>query len=277
MRVLAGLLAVVALAGTSVSYAQGDNEEAAAEARRIFVEGRAHEEARRYALAAERYQEAHDIMRRAALERAAVALYWAGRALSHVPGRERDARSAFQGFIDSSTLLTEDEQVRDWRSAALEQIAELDARIGPEPESPEAPEGADLDSPTSDIPQETERNQDRDGGGLSPVGPVLMGVGGGAVIAGLVMVGVAYVQNQDQAGRCPDFVGCDPAMREEADSTLALGLAGDVVWVAGGAVAIAGLVLTLVLEEEGEERARSELLLQGRLAGGLAAVRWRFQ
>ena len=43
-------------------------------------------------------------MRRAALERAAVALFWAGRALYHVPGRERDARAVPEGTMSSSEI-----------------------------------------------------------------------------------------------------------------------------------------------------------------------------
>src|SRR5690606_12625608 len=90
---------------------------------------RAHVEAERWALAAEAYRELYDFSREHGAPQAPIALWNVGLALLRVPGREAEARDAFQRFLDESTTLTDDPQVRDWRSTALEHIAELEARI----------------------------------------------------------------------------------------------------------------------------------------------------
>jgi len=247
-RIVAITIAIVALAATPAASAQdGDASDspAAIEARRVFLEGRAHEAAQRYALAAERYQQAHEIMRRAALERAAVALYWAGRALYHVPGRERDARDAFESFIESSTLLTEDSQVRDWRSEALERIAELDARIGSDSNA------RALSSPESEPesePVETETTRS-----ISPVGPVVLGAGGATLLVGAIVAGVALAQNSQLDGLCPDGMCPDtPELRDRANEMLTLSAVADALWIGGAVLSVVGLTLTFVLEEDSD-------------------------
>ena len=94
------------------------------------------------------------------------------------------------------------------------------------------------------------------------------------MISGLVMVGVAYGQDQDHIGACPDRVGCDEALRSEVDATRGLAIAGDVVWITGAAIAATGLVLTFVLQE-GASSDRASLELRGSPGGGYASLRWR--
>ena len=167
--------------------------------------------------------------------------------------------------------------MRDWRSEALERIAELDARIGPE--SSAQPEGAHALSPPDSEAVQTEPSSSDDrtatppGSTISPVGPIVLGVGGAILISGLVTVGIAFGQDQDLVTRCPSRMGCDEAMRSAVEATRNLGLAGDVLWIAGATIAVAGLVLTLTLTEESDED-EGAIEVEGVAGGAVASLRW---
>jgi len=211
------------------------NEEARDEARRLLVEAQDHSDAGRHALAAERYLTMYDVMHEAGLPRASIALYSAGRALAEVPGREREARETLQRFLTESTTLTDDPQVRDWRSNAVEEITELDARI-----EVAAPEEEDAPNEIASAPPE--------GGTISPVGPIVLGIGGAAVLAGLITGGVALAEGDDLRARCGGSV-CPDSDQGRIDNVTALSNATDALLFGGAAVAVVGLVLTLVLRE----------------------------
>lgn len=207
-----------------------------AELARMRDEAIALDEAGRYALAAERYLALHDAMRRAGLPRAPVALWNAGLALTHLPGRERDARDTLQRFLDESTPLTEDAQIRDWRSTALEHIAELDARIGneagPAPSEP-------LANPASP-PAASES--------VSPVGPILLASGGAALLVGAILGGVTLAQDSTLTSMCPGG-SCALGAESFAHEVAALALSTDLLLIGGGVLAATGLLLTLVLRD----------------------------
>ena len=96
-----------------------------------------------------------------------------------------------------------------------------------------------------------------DGGStVSPVGPTLLGVGGAALVAGLILGVVTLDQNSQLDARCPDGVCPDtPELRDRESEMLTLSAVADALWIGGAVVAALGLVLTLVLEEEAETTA----------------------
>lgn len=133
-------------------------------------------------------------------------------------------------------------------------MADLDARLG-------------SSQPPSSSPEST--------GSISPIGPIVMGVGGAALIAGLVLVGVAGAQDADLLERCPDRVGCDESLRQDVEATRSLAVAGDILWIAGAVVAVGGLVLTFALPSD--EQQPVQTAIRGVPGGGLASVSWRLQ
>jgi len=263
--IITAILCVLALAEPTNALAQ---EDATERARRILAESQAHHEAGREALAAEGYLQLYEALREIGRAGAPVALWNAGNALAEVPGRERDAIATLRRFLDESTILTDDPQIRTWRSTAVGLIAELEARAPQSGQDLGEPDGSGAEEPT---PPPTSQ-----GSSVSPVGPVLLGVGGATLIPGLILAAVGLIQNQDLINRCPERVGCDDTVISDAEATRTLGIAGDVLWIVGASVAIAGLVLTLTLEDDADGE-RVEAQLEGVHGGGVASLRGRFQ
>ncbi len=88
---------------------------------------------------------------------------------------------------------------------------------------------------------------------LDIVGWSLVGVGGAAVIAGVVMDVVAASARPEEAEACTimnDRQLCREAARDDIESTNTLALAGDITWIAGAAVAASGATI-LVLSATG--------------------------
>lgn len=227
------LALLLVFAAPALAQEQEEPDQAArTEARRFFREGQAHDDAGRPALAARAYLSMYEVMRQAGLPRAPLALYSAGRSLAQVSGRETEARDTLQRFLTESTPLTEDAEVRDMRSAALEQITELEARAGTTSPPPQAAAAA--------------------GGGISPVGPILLGVGSAAVLAGIITGAVALVEGDGLRATCGGST-CPETQRERVSSVRTLSNVTDGLLIGGGLAALTGLVLTLVLREPARE------------------------
>lgn len=222
-----------------------------ARGRRLQDEARAHVEAERWALAAEAYRELYDFSREHGAPQAPIALWNVGLALLRVPGREAEARDAFQRFLDESTTLTDDPQVRDWRSTALEHIAELEARISSSDASATGDDDGDAHAPndahgSNDVPAPSS------GGGISPIGPVLLGTGVLSLGVAGVFGALALTCESDLRNRCGGLVCLDtPEHRGINDEMRLFGGVTDVLLVAGGLVAVTGLILTFTLTEGG--------------------------
>ncbi|MBZ0118836.1 MAG: PEGA domain-containing protein [Sandaracinaceae bacterium] len=87
------------------------------------------------------------------------------------------------------------------------------------------------------------------GGGMSPIGPIVLGVGGAAVVVGIILGAVASSQDGTLRSMCPTLMGCDESLRGLNDSTHALGAGADGLWIAGAVIAAVGLVLTFTVTE----------------------------
>ncbi|MBX3275818.1 MAG: hypothetical protein KF729_36510 [Sandaracinaceae bacterium] len=226
------------------------DEPARVEARRLLAEAEVHTDAGRPALAARSYLAMHEVMHGAGLPRAPVALYSAGQSLAIVPGRQAEARDLLRRFLDESTTLTDASDIRDWRSTALETIAELEASIPATERTPPpsaatsdpSPRGPDLGASTSE-------------GEVHPVGPIVLAVGGAGLIAGVIIGAVSLGQAGDFRGVCDDLAMCPTALRPQYQEMRDFSAAADVLYVVGGITAALGLVLTLAVQEGSEERA----------------------
>lgn len=250
----AALAPILLLALSGHARAQ-DGDPRVVEARAHFERGEQHYASSQYALAAQEFQLSHELLRAANHQNAGMVLFNVGRSLQELGGHDAEAREAYAGFLAEAPVNAEtQEMIR----TAQGHMRELDARL-----AGSGGQGASAAPPPS-----------RSSGGISPIGPILLGVGGAALISGLVMVGVAYGQDQDHIGACPERIGCDEALRSDVDATRGLAIAGDVVWIAGAAIAAIGLVLTFVLQE-GASNAEASLDLQGSPEGAYASLRWR--
>lgn len=241
---LAALLILAAASGVLVPRAAAQPAAAAASpARRAFEEGREHFEDRRYRLAAESFQRAHDLMREEGLPNAWMILYNLGTSLDEIPGREQDARDAYAGYLEEAERSESEPAARV--ALVRDRIRELELTIAanaPEPETSEE-DDAPVAPPT---PREPET-------AISPIGPIVMGSGGALLLASAITGIVLAVENESLLSSCEGGV-CPTSARERAEGVQGIAIATDVLWIGGAAVAATGLVLTLLLRDEvGEE------------------------
>jgi hypothetical protein len=243
------LCALLALASPS---AQAQDDATETRARQLLAQAQAHYDGGRKALAAQTYLELYELLREAGHPRAPIALWNAGNTLTDVPGRERDAIETLRRFLDESTALTDDQDVRDWRSEAVSLIDELEARVGPEPHGAateqlsEPAEDARVAEPPDDMSGE------EGGGGISPIGPIVLGVGIATAAVGGVLGALALVRDGELAGRCAERTCLDtPENRATNHEMRTLSIAADAMLVAGGLIAIGGIALVLVLNDGG--------------------------
>lgn len=88
------------------------------------------------------------------------------------------------------------------------------------------------------------------------VGWSMVGTGGAAVIAGLVMDGVAAARRPSEEEACLNGDAgllCRDALRDDIEASNRLAIAGDVTWIVGGLIAAGGVVLLLTLPDGDED------------------------
>jgi len=243
-----------------------------ARARALLAEAQGHEDEERYVLAAQLYLELYDVMEEAELARAPVALWSAGNALSQVAGQERRAIDALRRYLDtSSALASGDEQIREWRAMSEPLIEELEARAPSENEP--GGSGSERLDPPEGVPTQA-GEEAAVGESVSPIGPIVLGVGGAALLTGIVVGAVSLSMDSSFRGACDDLTRCTPALRPQYDEMRAFSTAADVLMVAGGAVVVLGLVLTLMVTEPGGESVSASAACSP--DGCLATARGRF-
>lgn len=94
------------------------------------------------------------------------------------------------------------------------------------------------------------------GSPLVPIGIVVGAVGLGAIGAGLVVGAVAAGQRPDEEAACRTSSGgslCLASERDAIESSSSLALVSDVLWIAGSAAAVTGVVLVVVGSSDGDE------------------------
>jgi hypothetical protein len=145
-----------------------------------------------------------------------------------VPGREREARDVIQRFLDESTALSNEPDVADFRSAAVARLAEVNARIESGGRAPDAPS---------------------QGGSVSPVGPIVIGVGAAAILASVITGVLALDASRASEEGCADGL-CPPENEARHEDAVTLGNVTDGLLFPGIGIAAAGIILTLVLPGE---------------------------
>lgn len=220
VRAVVIAVAVAACTWSARGAAQTDDPRVQ-EARRVFDQAEAHYGAAEYLLAARDYERAYELMREAGRDTASIILFNVALSLDAVPGREREARDRYVAFVAQTTANTPLIVTQLQRARA--RIQELDARL-----ALNAAEGS-----------------------ISPVGPIVMGVGGllGAVAIG---TGVAALGEESSlASECDGDVCPDtPALRNRREGMLSLSITTDLLLGVGAAAVLTGLILTLLLRDE---------------------------
>ncbi|MEM6955722.1 MAG: tetratricopeptide repeat protein [Myxococcota bacterium] len=245
--------------GAHEPTSSSESDERTSRARAAYAEGAAAFEQGRFAQALDRFSFAYEMSPRAEL------LYNIG--ASHDRLGQRDlALAAYQDYLEARP----DAPNAAYTSARIEvlerEVAEAQAAARAQAEA-EAAEAARSDeaavAPNRAEPVTPEGRR----GALRPVGFTLLAVGGAAAIAGVATGVMALGERSDLEDACPDN-RCSESSRGDVDRLRRLGRATDVLLFAGGAIAVAGLVLTLVGGGEDEAGAILEPALGGlRLRG----------
>ena len=90
------------------------------------------------------------------------------------------------------------------------------------------------------------------GGSISPIGPVVLGAGGAALLAGAIVGAITLAEDGALGAACPSRLDCSPDLMSRSSTMTALAATTDVLLAVGAAAAITGLVLTLTLTEGGD-------------------------
>jgi hypothetical protein len=91
-------------------------------------------------------------------------------------------------------------------------------------------------------------NESPVGHSISPVGPVLLGIGGAALVAGAITGILTLIQDSSLSSLCPDQE-CSEAGLSFAREVEAFAVASDILLLGGATTAVVGLVFTLLLHE----------------------------
>lgn len=227
--VAAATLGLVLLMASTHARAQNDDPQLA-EARGHFDAGQAHYDAGRYALAAQEFERSRELLSALHHPNAALVLFNVGRSYMELGGHDQEARDAYERFLAEATVRPD---TREMIELARQHLEELNARLATDGgHPPRPPPGASAAE-----------------GGVSPVGPILLGVGGALAIAGAVIGGVALAMDSDLMTACGPAMVCPDSERSRVSDLQALGIAADSLLFGGLGVAAVGLVLLLVLRE----------------------------
>jgi tetratricopeptide (TPR) repeat protein len=239
--VVAGLFVLLS---PSSAMAQAEESGPSDEARAVFLRATELYESRSYARAEIEFRRAWELME--GHPRRALVLVNIGRCIESQPGREAEAIELYERAIAETNALAHDEGIRQARRIAEERIAELNARMAvrrqeERSEHPATPETASS-SPASSASAE---------GGISPVGPIVLGVGGAMMLAGAITGALALVEHGDLTAMCDaQRMRCPAELEARAGDLAALSITTDVLLWGGLAVAATGAILTVLLREE---------------------------
>lgn len=122
-------------------------------------------------------------------------------------------------------------------------------------------------------PAESGAGEGDAGTNISPIGPIVLGVGAAALISGVIVGAVSLVRDGDLRSMCPNG-NCPEASRELYSEVMTLSNVADGLMISGAVVAVTGLLVTLLLEEGEDEPERSTQVEAGcQLHGCSVALR----
>lgn len=218
------MIAALVLASASPAMAQDDDARLTA-ARERFDVAQAAYDASNYAQALEGFTEVFETMEALGHPNAILVLYNVARS-NHRLGRDADALAQYERF------LAEAAPDAPGRQDAARNAAELRRRL-------------ELSGEGSGPAAQATR--------VSPVGPVILGVGGVSLGVGVIVGAFSLGMDAEFQDACDDLSMCPTALRPQYDEMRAFSTAADVLMVTGGAIAIVGLVLTLTITETEED------------------------
>ncbi len=229
--VLLALLVLGPASGQAQDYPLEDGE-----ARNLFLAGQAAFNNGSYERSLDYFEQAYALSQRPGL------LYNIAISADRL---RRDAR-ALEAFREYLALEPETER----RAEVQARIAFLETHLRPEPAPDPEPDPEREPEPQPRVPDTREpETQTRTGGGVHPVGIFTL-VGGGVLLGAFgVFAALSEIEDQRLATRCGRDVGsnCAPSTVQFLER---LNVTADVLLIAGGAVAVTGLVLLLVLPPE---------------------------
>ncbi len=243
--------------------AQDDQDDADAQARRVFRIAQAHYDNGEFEEAAEGFDEAYRLSQRPQL---LYNMYIAHRDAQNLPR----AADALRRFLEE----VPDAPDRDQLNSRLERMEEAlasgsSATITPEDDedridpnamdgdsasgaSPETTEGSEPDvASTGDEPTTAPAD---DGSGASlPVPAIIVGSAGvGLIVAGVITGALASSAQSELEEGCPTRVGCDPALEDTLNSGQTLAVVTDVLLFTGIAAVGAGVLMFFLMRDDGE-------------------------
>lgn len=236
---------LLAVLSSGSAMAQGEESSSPDEARAVFLRATELYNSRSYARAEIEFRRAWELLD--GHPRRALVLVNIGRCVESQPGREAEALELFErALAETNALAAEDAGIREARHIAEERIAELNARMaarGPEERPESEASRAPASSPSSSSGRAAEP--------LSPVGPIVLAVGGAMILAGAITGGLALAEHDDVTGMCDaQRMRCPPELEGRANDLAALSFTTDVLLWGGLAVAATGAILTYLLREE---------------------------
>lgn len=259
----AGLLFAIGVTvfGPSLTHAQTPAEppEDEDEARMHFRLGAAYHESGRFAEAAREFEMAYELSQRPALLHN---MFVAHRDAGNIPGAIRALREYLRLVPDAEDRVQLTRRLANLEHLAEEQGLDVDAPSTPEPVAPAASAGAG-----------TAAASDGGGGGTWVPGWIIAGVGVAAIIGGAIAGGLALGEQSSLDAMCDADHACDPGFEATRDSAGLLAGLSDVLWISGGVIAAAGLVLALTVSEGGGDTTAA-VMCHG--AGCVAVARTRF-
>lgn len=201
------------------------------EAKRLFDRGRIAFRAKRYEEAILRWQESY--------------------AISNEPLILWNIANAFEALDQPAEALA---YLQEWAPHAKpdeeaelkERIARLEKAVEALP--PEPPPTTDP-APATAVAAPAPKPEAEGPSTMAIAGWTMVGVGGAAVVTGVVLDVVAAGMRPDPDALCRELDGdllCGTAGRDDISNSNTLALAGDVTWIAGSFIAATGLTLALV-------------------------------
>lgn len=225
-----GVVTLLVLAWAGSAVAQDPDTAVSPEARALFARATEHYEAERYAQSLADFERVHAMLVEAEHPNAALVLFNMARCYQRL-GRARESVEAFERFLAEAPPGAPNMEI------ARVELQELRARVA-------------LDAPEERAPEGVERSPEAPSAEtISPVGPIVLGVGGAMLVAAAITGGVLVAEDGALSAMCPNGV-CPTSARATAEGLESLAIVTDVLWIGGAALAAAGLVLTLVLRDE---------------------------
>ncbi|MGE0784865.1 MAG: tol-pal system YbgF family protein [Sandaracinaceae bacterium] len=251
--VLALALATAAMSAThAVAQDQAATEDEG-EARMHFRLGRAYYDSGRFAEAAREFETAYELSQRPALLHNMYVAY-------RDAGDVADAIRALREYLRRVPDAEEHEQL----TARLEVMVRTASEQGVDVEASgtveRRPRDASASTGESASGSSAASSSSPSSGGTWTPGWIVLGVGAAAVIAGAITGGLALGERSRLDEMCDGARACDPGFEGTRDSAALLAGLTDGLLIGGGVIAAVGLVLALVITEDGGDEGQGASL-----------------